>query len=216
MCSFRKAFVLFVILILSLALTMPALAQSRIVSNMVVVMPSRPESADPPEETQPEVTPAPEAEETEEPEETEDPETEIGPGETVNPEETEEPGEVAPEETEEPEESVDPEATEEPAETDIPEETVIPDEGDILPGGASVSIAASIRQRDDVPTYGDHVRLDSTLDGLDGYEVSLQWQQRKNGEWFDLAGATDASFTFIMTEENANDAWRLFVIAYAK
>jgi len=83
-----------------------------------------------------------------------------------------------------------------------------------LPEGATIEVTALVRQQGEEPAFGDSVVLRSTLAGLDGYTVALQWQQFKDNQWVNLAGATETSLTFIMTPENAYDFWRLTATVY--
>ena len=83
-----------------------------------------------------------------------------------------------------------------------------------LPEGASIKVIAMIRQQGEEPAFGDSVVLHSTLAGLDGYTVALQWQQYKDNQWVDLTGATETSLSFVLTPENACDYWRLTATVY--
>ena len=92
-----------------------------------------------------------------------------------------------------------------------------------FPENASVTIQAAIRQMnpDGPPTYGDHALLTAKLIGLEGFRLRLQWQQCKepenpDGVWFDVQDASSPELTFVMTEENGHDAWRLKVTCYAR
>ena len=114
-----------------------------------------------------------------------------------------------------PDDAGEPDGTEGPEKIEDPEE-----KGYVeieFPDNGSVSIEATVRQMGEELAYGDHVRMHSSLFGLDGYKVGFQWQQcKQGGEWFDIADAHDSSLTFIMTEDNAHDNFRLMVKCYAK
>jgi hypothetical protein len=57
---------------------------------------------------------------------------------------------------------------------------------------------------------GDVLTLNAELVGFEGIDYSLNWQVRRDGgDWEDIAGATDASLTISITEEDNGCSWRL-------
>ena len=212
------------------AFIMPAFAWERKTSNVIVVMPpSNPRETPPPEpdeaiEAEDDMDPTP----MQEPMDTPATEPELDPDVFIEEEEALEPDAVEDSSEEQGEEPNGEETNgiEDFGLSDVFEEgpELLLNEGEtdlltevMFPENASVYIAADIRQFGDMPGYGDHVILSSTLQGLDGYRIRLQWQQSKEGaDWFDIADATDYHLTFVMTEDNAHDYWRLAVTCYAR
>ena len=56
------------------------------------------------------------------------------------------------------------------------------------------------------------VTLTAILTGFDGVQVQLQWQSSVNGiDWRDVPGAKETSYTYELTEQNREVAWRVVV-----
>ena len=89
----------------------------------------------------------------------------------------------------------------EPVETVTPEPTPEP-----TPVTRRLAISASIPY--DQLHIGDTLLLTAEVIGYDGLNVALQWQQRIDGEWMNVQGATDATLAVLISEENLNSAWR--------
>ena len=105
------------------------------------------------------------------------------------------------------------------SDTDTDTDADVPDElvEVLLPENATVEIEATYIQAGDVLAIGDVVQVFSKLNGFDGYEVAYQWQWSADSvEWFDLAGATDATLTYALSEENANIYIQLIVTCFAR
>ena len=64
---------------------------------------------------------------------------------------------------------------------------------------------------DDVVLYGESVELVATIpQELSG--AHLQWQQTDaDGEWKDIPDANSSTTSVVITEQNVNSAWRVFV-----
>lgn len=64
----------------------------------------------------------------------------------------------------------------------------------------------------DALSFGDEVTLVAEMSGYDNAVYELQWQTSEdNATWSDVPGATGASCTVTMTEENYYAFWRVFV-----
>ena len=133
------------------------------------------------------------------------------PVEEVEPEEAEEPVEEAePEEAEEAEAAEDEEPAvedEEPAE----ETEVAADEEPVaeLDPDREIRIRA---QWDGDLSYGDEVTLVAELTGYENAVYTVQWETSKdNANWTEVEGATELTYTFVLTEDNCQDSWHLAV-----
>lgn len=103
--------------------------------------------------------------------------------------------------TQEPTAEPDPTAEPTPEATEAAEATQAPER--------SVSIHMAVPAN---LQMGDTVTLTATLIGFDGLTVALQWQYSLDGQqWFDAQGATDAVYTFQVSEETSGSMWRLAV-----
>lgn len=61
-------------------------------------------------------------------------------------------------------------------------------------------------------SFGDRAVLTAVLTGYDGLTCEYQWQNGKDeASYVDVEGATDATYTFPVTQENLNDYWRVKV-----
>ena len=181
----HKAFALILAVMICMVLVSTAFAQSTIsVSNVLIVMP--PANGG-------EQGPGPNPEPAEEPE-------------VINELQLSQDNPVVPAEA--------PQADEEPVPVEALGYTDNPVTLVDLPEGATIEVTAMVRQQGEEPAFGDSVVLRSTLAGLDGYTVALQWQQFKDNQWINLTGATETSLTFVMTPENAYDFWRLTATVY--
>ena len=61
--------------------------------------------------------------------------------------------------------------------------------------------------------FGDDMTLSAVLNGYDNAVYTLQWQQSADAStWTDIGGATGASMTVQVTEENYLNYWRVEVI----
>lgn len=216
MHAIRKTCGLLVAILLCVAYTLPAMAKaSRVVSNIIIVMPPSRATTQPSQT--PEITPTPD------PNATLDPNTTLDPNATLDPEATLDPNAALdPNATVDPEASLEPESTEEVEATNTPDPSLETTDAPVddtvadLPSDAFVTITATIHQQGDLPAYGDAVRLEGFVHGMDGFTYAMQWQQQKSdGQWVDLVGADRSSFTFVMTEENAHDAWRMAVTVFS-
>jgi hypothetical protein len=58
---------------------------------------------------------------------------------------------------------------------------------------------------------GDTLVLTAELNGFDGMKYSLQWQARDHGKWKDLDGENATSLKILITEDNADWAYRAAV-----
>lgn len=145
-----------------------------------------------------EPSPAPEAEATPSPEATQVPEATDAPADPAAPEATETPAA--------------PEATEDPEATQAPEEDILPDAAageESQPDLSNVSIHVMCLNSGRV-RLGDTITLSAQISGLlDGIGYTMQWQYLSGGEWHDQSGANDATYSFILTRENASYQWRL-------
>lgn len=73
----------------------------------------------------------------------------------------------------------------------------------------SVRVEASYIAAVDAETQ---VTLTAILTGFDGVQVQLQWQSSVNGiDWRDVPGAKETSYTYELTEQNREVAWRVVV-----
>ena len=73
----------------------------------------------------------------------------------------------------------------------------------------SVRVEASYIAAVDAET---EVTLTAILTGFDGVQVQLQWQSSVNGiDWRDVPGAKETSYTYELTEQNREVAWRVVV-----
>lgn len=80
----------------------------------------------------------------------------------------------------------------------------------VTPGAKrSVRVEASYIAAVDAET---EVTLSAILTGFDGVQVQLQWQSSVNGiDWRDVPGAKETSYTYELTEQNREVAWRVVV-----
>ena len=80
----------------------------------------------------------------------------------------------------------------------------------VTPGAKrSVRVEASYIAAVDAETQ---VTLTAILTGFDGVQVQLQWQSSVNGiDWQDVPGAKEMSYTYTLTEQNREVAWRVVV-----
>ncbi len=80
----------------------------------------------------------------------------------------------------------------------------------VTPGAKrSVRVEASYIAAVDAET---EVTLSAILTGFDGVQVQLQWQSSVNGiDWQDVPGAKEMSYTYTLTEQNREVAWRVVV-----
>ena len=68
------------------------------------------------------------------------------------------------------------------------------------------------RWEGDALAFGDTATLYASLTGYDNVEYALQWQTSKdNASWTDVPGATGASCSVTVTEDNYLDYWRVVV-----
>ena len=74
-------------------------------------------------------------------------------------------------------------------------------------------ITISVHARDNIVVYGEAVQLTAAIpEELELVGAHLQWQQTDaSGAWQDIPGANDAQTSVVITEANANSAWRVFV-----
>ena len=64
---------------------------------------------------------------------------------------------------------------------------------------------------DDVVLYGESVELVATIP-QELSEAHLQWQQTDaDGEWKDIPNANSSTTSVVITEQNVNSSWRVFV-----
>ena len=64
----------------------------------------------------------------------------------------------------------------------------------------------------DETTFGDTVSIRCEIENLYGWDYTLQWQQEdESGQWLDIPGARDISYSFPWTEENYASKWRVKV-----
>ena len=89
------------------------------------------------------------------------------------------------------------EASPEPTVTVTPEPT---------PVARTLGIGSSIPY--DQLQIGDTLVLTAEVTGYDGLDVALQWQQYADGTWENIQGATEATLTVSITEDNLQRAWR--------
>ena len=59
--------------------------------------------------------------------------------------------------------------------------------------------------------YGDTVTVQATVQGLDNVPYLLQWQYNDGAGWKDCQGATQASYSFTLSRENAAYQWRVMI-----
>ena len=80
----------------------------------------------------------------------------------------------------------------------------------VTPGAKrSVRVEASYIAAVDAETQ---VTLTAILTGFDSVQVQLQWQSSVNGiDWRDVPGAKETSYTYTLTEQNREVAWRVVV-----
>lgn len=80
----------------------------------------------------------------------------------------------------------------------------------VTPGAKrSVRVEASYIAAVDAETQ---VTLTAILTGFDSVQVQLQWQSSVNGiDWRDVPGAKETSYTYELTEQNREVAWRVVV-----
>ena len=63
---------------------------------------------------------------------------------------------------------------------------------------------------DEAPAIGAVAHFTASIEGLDGYEYSMQWQRSTDGEnWQDVDGETETQMRQVITEENMADLWRI-------
>ena len=108
----------------------------------------------------------------------------------------------------------DPEGEEnDPSETEpAPDEEPSVPEGDAPVLNPDRSISIQMAWEGEALHYGDEITLTAVLNGYDNAVYTLQWQTSKDNEtWADVEGATEASYTTVVTKENALDAWRVVV-----
>ena len=127
---------------------------------------------------------------------------------------TEEDAEPTEEDAEPAEEDAEPaEEDAEPAEKDAEpadEEGAEPAEADAVELPEDRSVSFNITWDSDEPAFGDVAHFNAILQGYDGLNYTLQWQQSVDGEnWEDLEGATDAAMDLEITEDNFMDSWRV-------
>ena len=70
----------------------------------------------------------------------------------------------------------------------------------------SVVIYASVGDSLD---FGDTVSLFAVLHGYENTEYDIQWQMNSGDGWEDIPGANDTSYSFIFTEDNYANDWRV-------
>lgn len=108
----------------------------------------------------------------------------------------------------------DPEGEEnDPSETEpAPDEEPSVSEGDAPVLNPDRSISIQMAWEGEALHYGDEITLTAVLNGYDNAVYTLQWQTSKDNEtWTDVEGAIGASYTTVVTKENALDAWRVAV-----
>ena len=122
-------------------------------------------------------------------------------------EETETVEEVAEVETEEiAEETVIEEVSEEELPEDAQLMSVIEDK---LNAGRSVSVYVSCSGE---LSYGDTVELYAVLKGYEGTSYEMQWQvSTDNSSWSDISGENGSEYELTLTEDNANNYYRVAV-----
>ena len=99
------------------------------------------------------------------------------------------------------------EATQSAIEEDDQLVAVIEDEKD---ANRSVSIFASYEG--DTVSYGDTITLKAQLKGYEGVAYTLQWQVSKdNSSWKNIPGETGLTYSIVVSEENANNYYRIAV-----
>ena len=59
--------------------------------------------------------------------------------------------------------------------------------------------------------YGDTVTVVATVQGLDNVPYLVQWQYDDGAGWKNREGATQASYSFTLSRENAAYQWRVMV-----
>ena len=127
--------------------------------------------------------------------------------EVVEAVETVEETETVEEATEEAAEEIVEEVTEEEIPEDAQLVTVIEDEEHVE---RSVSIYASYEG--DHVELGDKVALYAVLEGYEGVDYRIQWQDSDdNREWNDISGANGEKYVITVTEENCSEYFRVSV-----
>jgi len=95
----------------------------------------------------------------------------------------------------------------EPAGKDNPMTLDLTVEPDAEPHNISIIIYSDTQS---VLHYGDVITLTGTLDGEEGLDYTLQWQQRdQGGTWYDLEGENHLQYSFALTKENEYSEWKL-------
>ena len=76
---------------------------------------------------------------------------------------------------------------------------------------AVAKISIDIYARNNIVVYGESVLISASIpEELAG--AHLQWQQLDaSGVWQDIPGANDTQVSVVITAENVNSAWRVFV-----
>ncbi|MEG1843662.1 MAG: hypothetical protein RR296_05445 [Clostridia bacterium] len=108
-----------------------------------------------------------------------------------------------------------PEDTEVISEIDDAGVETLPAEDGAVPVAPESNMAVSVlvSYEGDAPHYGSAITLLSTVtDAPDGARLAYQWQTKTpDSDWSNVEGATDATYGYVLSEDNAANTYRLIV-----
>lgn len=87
-------------------------------------------------------------------------------------------------------------------------------EADPLAGRSDINLAVvnTTMNVDETTQFGDTVTICFTIENFYGWDYTVQWQQKdSSGVWHDVPGATESTYSFVLTEDNLNTDWRVRV-----
>ncbi|MEG2858734.1 MAG: hypothetical protein RSA12_02435 [Clostridia bacterium] len=78
---------------------------------------------------------------------------------------------------------------------------------------SNMAVSVLVSYEGDAPHYGSAITLLSTVtDAPDGARLAYQWQTKTpNSDWSNVEGATDATYGYVLSEDNAANTYRLIV-----
>ena len=109
------------------------------------------------------------------------------------------------------EEPVVEETVEEPVEETVeePAEEIVIDDEEVPLAGPTANASISVFCNRDAAAYGDVVTMTAEIVGFEHLDYSLQWQVCRNGEWINVADATDNVYSYTYSEAYEGCAWRV-------
>ncbi len=146
--------------------------------------------------------------------------------EATDPAPEEEAADDEPEDLEGPEEAVDEQSEEAPAQDGDGQPGAGQDDGDaadpkaeltdisdypIPLAGVQPSVTVRLGGDSDNLRIGDELVLYAELSGFEGLRTSIRWQAGQDGQWKDLRGENKTRLTIVITQDNADCAYRVAV-----